>query len=156
MVASALAPQTRKLRFLVAVRPGLQQPAQAARMAATLDRISDGRLLINVVTGGDPIELRGEGVALAHDERYQVTDEFLTIWRALMAGETVSYSGRHLMIEQGRLHFPPVQSPHPPLYFGGSSTAGQRVAAEQVDIYLTWGDRRRSWREGRADARASR
>ena len=141
VIASALAPQTRQLRYLVAVRPGLQQPAQAARMAATLDRISGGRLLINVVTGGDPIELRGEGVALAHDERYEVTDEFLTIWRGLMAGETVSYSGKHLMIDKGRLHFPPVQSPYPPLYFGGSSGAGQRVAAEQVDVYLTWGER---------------
>jgi alkanesulfonate monooxygenase len=63
VVASALAPQTRQLRFLVAVRPGLHQPSQAARIAATLDRISDSRLLINVVAGGDPIELRREGVA---------------------------------------------------------------------------------------------
>ena len=140
VAASALAPQTRRLRYLVAVRPGLQQPAQAARMAATLDRISEGRLLINVVTGGDPVELRGEGVALAHDERYEVTDEFLAIWRGLMAGETVSYRGKHLMIEKGRLHFPPVQSPYPPLYFGGSSEPGQRVAAEHVDVYLTWGE----------------
>lgn len=140
VVASALAPQTRQLRYLVAVRPGLQQPAQAARMAATLDRISEGRLLINVVTGGDPVELRAEGVGLEHDERYQVTDEFLAIWRGLMAGETVSHQGRHLMIDKGRLHFSPVQSPYPPLYFGGSSAAGQRVAAEHVDVYLTWGE----------------
>jgi alkanesulfonate monooxygenase len=140
VVASALVPQTRQLRYLVAVRPGLQQPAQAARMAATLDRISDGRLLINVVTGGDPIELRGEGVPLSHDERYEVTDEFLTIWRGLMAGQSVSHTGKHLMIEKGRLHFPPVQSPYPPLYFGGSSAAGQQVAAEHVDVYLTWGE----------------
>ncbi|WP_163893446.1 LLM class flavin-dependent oxidoreductase, partial [Proteus mirabilis] len=69
--------------------PGLMEPSAAARMAATLDRISDGRLLINVVTGGDPVELRGDGVFLAHDERYAVTDEFLHIWRGLMAGETV-------------------------------------------------------------------
>ena len=66
----------------------------AARMAATLDRISDGRLLINVVTGGDPVELRGDGVFLDHDERYVVTDEFLHIWRGLMAGETVSVRGQ--------------------------------------------------------------
>ena len=129
VVASALAPLTKRLRFLVAVRPGLQEPAMAARMAATLDRISDGRLLINVVTGGDPVELRGDGVFLDHDERYVVTDEFLHIWRGLMSGETVSYEGKHLKVEEGRVIFPPVQAPYPPLYFGGSSPAGIEVAA---------------------------
>ena len=111
VVASALVPLTKRLRFLVAVRPGLQEPAVAARMAATLDRISDGRLLINVVTGGDPVELRGDGVFLDHDERYVVTDEFLHIWRGLMSGETVSFAGKHLKVEEGRVIFPPVQSP---------------------------------------------
>ena len=140
IVASALAPLTRRLRFLVAVRPGLMEPSAAARMASTLDRISNGRLLINVVTGGDPVELRGDGVFLDHDARYAVTDEFLTIWRRLLAGETVSYEGTHLRAENGRLIFPPVQSPYPPLYFGGSSPAGIAVAAEHCDVYLTWGE----------------
>jgi len=79
IITSALAPATERLRFLVAVRPGLQEPAVAARMAATLDRVSNGRLLINVVTGGDPVELKGDGVFLDHAERYAVTDEFLHI-----------------------------------------------------------------------------
>lgn len=140
VVASALAPLTRRLRFLVAVRPGLQTPAASARMAATLDRISDGRLLINVVTGGDPVELKGDGVFLDHAARYEVTDEFLRIWRALLSGETVTSKGRHLEIETGQLFFPPVQQPYPPLWFGGSSDAGIEVAAEQVDTYLTWGE----------------
>jgi alkanesulfonate monooxygenase len=140
VIASAMVPQTRRLRFLVAVRPGLQEPAVAARMAATLDRISGGRLLINVVTGGDPGELRGDGVFLDHSERYAVTDEFLTIWRRLMAGETVTYEGRHLRVQGGKLLYPPVQHPYPPLYFGGSSEAGHAVAAEHVDVYLTWGE----------------
>ena len=140
VVASALAPLTRRLRFLVAVRPGLQEPAAAARMTATLDRISEGRLLINVVTGGDPIELKGDGIFLPHGKRYAVTDEFLHIWRALLRGETVTYRGQHLQIEDGKLLFPPLQSPTPPLYFGGSSDTGIAVAAEHVDVYLTWGE----------------
>lgn len=140
VVASALAPLTRRLRFLVAVRPGLQTPAVSARMAATLDRISDGRLLINVVTGGDPVELKGDGVFLDHASRYAVTEEFLRIWRALLTGETVTSKGEHLEIEGGQLFFPPVQQPYPPLWFGGSSDAGIDVAAEQVDTYLTWGE----------------
>jgi alkanesulfonate monooxygenase len=140
VIASAMAPLTDRLRFLVAVRPGLQSPAVAARMAATLDRLSGGRLLINVVTGGDPVELHGDGLFLDHDERYRLTDEFLYVWRRLMAGETVNYSGRHLSVAEGKLLYPPVQAPHPPLYFGGSSTAAQRIAADHIDVYLTWGE----------------
>ena len=140
VVASALLSATERLRFLVAVRPGLQAPSAAARMAATLDRLSGGRLLINVVTGGDPVELEGDGLFLDHDERYDLTGEFLTIWRGLMAGETVDFTGRHLRVKGAKLLFPPIQQPYPPLYFGGSSPAGQEIAAEHVEHYLTWGE----------------
>src|SRR6516165_849588 len=109
IVASAVAPFTERLRYLVAVRPGLQSPSVAARMTATLDRISEGRLLINVVTGGDPVENRGDGIFLDHDERYAVTDEFLDIYTRLLAGEDVNYKGRHLEVEGGKLLYPPVQ-----------------------------------------------
>lgn len=140
VIASALVPLTNQLRFLVAVRPGLQSPSVAARMTATLDRISKGRLLINVVTGGDPVENKGDGIFLPHDERYEVTREFLTVFKALLAGETVNYQGKHIHIEDGRLLFHPVQAGGPPLYFGGSSSAGMDVAAQTVDKYLTWGE----------------
>ena len=140
VVASAVAPWTERLRFLVAVRPGLQSPSVAARMTATLDRISNGRLLINVVTGGDPVENKGDGIFLDHDERYEVTREFLNVYSDLLAGKTVNVEGKHIRIEDGRLLFPPVQTPHPPLYFGGSSDAGIDVAADTVDKYLTWGE----------------
>ena len=140
VVASALAPLTERLRFLVAVRPGLMSPAVAARMTATLDRISGGRLLINVVTGGDPQENKGDGVFLSHAERYEVTDEFLHIYRALLRGETVEFEGKHLKVEDGRLLFEPLQKPTPPVYFGGSSPAALEVAARHVDKYLTWGE----------------
>ena len=140
VIASSMVPLTERLRYLVAVRPGLQQPSVAARMTSTLDRISNGRLLVNVVTGGDPVEARGDGIFMPHDARYAVTDEFLAIYRRLLSLETVSAEGEHLRIEGGRLLFPPVQSPHPPLYFGGSSEAGLAVAGDHVDVYLTWGE----------------
>ena len=68
--------ETSDLKFLVAVRPGLMQPSVAARMASTMDRLSDGRLLVNVVAGGDPYELAGDGMFISHDERYKATEEF--------------------------------------------------------------------------------
>ena len=141
VVASAMVPLTERLRFLVAVRPGLSEPSMTARMAATLDRLSGGRLLVNVVAGGDPAELAGDGVFLDHAARYQATDEYLRVWRGLLSGETVDFEGRHLRSQGGKLIYLPVQRPHPPLYFGGSSGAGQAVAAEHVDVYLTWGEK---------------
>jgi alkanesulfonate monooxygenase len=140
VIASALAPLTERLRYLVAARPGLQSPTVAARMTATLDRVSNGRLLINVVTGGDPVENKGDGIFLSHDERYEVTREFLAVYTALLAGEVVNVHGKHISVEDGRLLFPPVQKPRPPLYFGGSSQAAMDVAADTIDKYLTWGE----------------
>ncbi|RHW36786.1 alkanesulfonate monooxygenase, FMNH(2)-dependent [Lysinibacillus yapensis] len=140
VAASALATHTSKLKFLIAVRPGITKPTVAARMAATLDEISQGRLLINVVAGGDPVELEGEGIFASHDERYEETDEFLNIWRKLLAGEKVDYEGKYLAVKGGELLYPGVQKPHPPIYFGGSSDAGIAVAGKHSDVYLTWGE----------------
>ena len=108
-------------------------------MTATLDRVSNGRLLVNVVTGGDPVENKGDGIFLDHDERYVVTREFLSVYSDLLAGKTVDLEGKHIHIEDGRLLFPPVQSPRPPLFFGGSSE-GARCRGRAVDKYLTWGE----------------
>ncbi len=140
VMASTLMPSTKRLKFLVAVRPGVMSPTLAARMTATFDRLSQGRLLINVVTGGDPQEAAADGVFLSHDERYEVTGEFLTIWRSILAGETRSFEGKHLRVENARVYYPATQHPHPPLYLGGSSDAAMQVAADHVDVYLTWGE----------------
>jgi alkanesulfonate monooxygenase len=148
VVASSLMAVTEQMRFLVAIRPGLMSPGVAARMAATFDRLSNGRLLINVVTGGDPVELAGDGVHLGHDARYELTDEFLTVWRAMLEEsnstngreQEVNFSGEYLQVKGGKLLFPPVQTPHPPLWFGGSSPIAQQIAAKHIDVYLTWGE----------------
>jgi alkanesulfonate monooxygenase len=142
VVASSLIPETNRLRFLVALRPGLVSPTLGARMCVTFDRLSRGRLLINVVTGGDPVELAGDGVFYNHDERYEVTDEFLTIWRDLLSGtpKEVNFEGKHLRVRGASTLIPGVQRPYPPLYFGGSSPAGIEVGAKHVDVYLTWGE----------------
>ena len=153
VVASALTSVTERLKMLVAIRPGIVSPTAAARMTATLDRLSGGRALINVVTGGDPAEAEGDGVFLSHDERYAVTEEFLDIWRDVLAGETVDYVGRHLRVKGAKVLYPPVQKPHPPLYFGGSSAAAHALAARHIDVYLTWGEAPAAVAEKIADIR---
>ncbi|WP_304350314.1 FMNH2-dependent alkanesulfonate monooxygenase [Comamonas testosteroni] len=144
VVASSLLPVTKRLKFLVAVRPGLHQPSLAARMAASFDRLSGGRLLINLVTGGDQAELEGDGVFLDHATRYEQSAEFIEIWREILArsheGKSLDFEGRHLQVKGAKLLFPPLQKPYPPVYFGGSSPAAHELAAEQVDAYLTWGE----------------
>ncbi len=144
VIASSLIGATRQLKFLVAVRPGLHQPSLAARMAATFDRLSGGRLLVNLVTGGDQAELEGDGVFLDHAARYEQSAEFIRIWREIIArshgGESFDFDGKHLRVKGARLLFPSVQQPYPPVWFGGSSPAAHDLAAEQVDAYLTWGE----------------
>ncbi len=157
VTAAALATATERLRFLVAIRPGNASPAFYARQAAALDRLSDGRLLLNVVVGGSAAELAGDGIFLDHDTRYAQADEFLTIWRRLMLGETVDFDGRFLQVKGGELSFPPVQKPYPPLWFGGSSEAALDLAAGHVETYLTWGEPVEQVAEkiGRVKARAA-
>ncbi|MCF8205053.1 MAG: FMNH2-dependent alkanesulfonate monooxygenase [Methylotenera sp.] len=144
VVAASLIDATKRLKFLVALRPGLVAPAQSARMAATLDRLSGGRLLVNLVTGGDPDELAGDGQFLDHSERYAQSAEFIRIWRELLTrshtGETLDFDGDHLSVKGGKVLYPPINRPYPPVYFGGSSGPAHDLAAEQVDTYLTWGE----------------
>lgn len=158
VAASALIGETKKLKFLVAVRPGLSTPGLAVRMAATFDRLSKGRLLVNVVTGGDQAEMEADGLHASHAERYEISDEFLRIWRASLAGEGgeagFDFDGKHLQVKGAKTLYPPVQKPHPPLYFGGSSEAAHELAAEQVDVYLTWGEPPAAVAEKIADIRA--
>jgi alkanesulfonate monooxygenase len=158
VVASSLISVTQKLKFLVAVRPGLSSPGLSVRMASTFDRLSNGRLLINIVTGGDQGELEADGVYADHEKRYEITDEFLRVWRASLSGEGgakgYDFIGKHIKVKGAKTLFPPVQKPHPPLYFGGSSEPAHALAAEQVDVYLTWGEPPAAVAEKIADLRA--
>ncbi|AMJ59763.1 FMNH2-dependent alkanesulfonate monooxygenase [Bosea sp. PAMC 26642] len=139
ITAAALAPLTERLRYLVAARPGVASPTFVARQAAALDRVSNGRFIVNIVTGGNPSELAGDGIRLPHDERYAHTAEFLSVYSRLLAGERVDFTGKYIDVQGAKLDFPPVQSP-PPIWFGGSSDPALDVAAEHVDTYLTWGE----------------
>lgn len=154
VTAASLIPVTQRIKLLVALRTSVSGPTASARQAATLDQALKGRLLLNVVPGGDATELAAEGVHLAHDERYEVADEYLTVWRQLLQGETVDFDGKHFQIEGAKNYFPPVSQPYPPLYFGGSSPAAHELAAKHVDAYLTWGEPPAAVAEKIADVRA--
>jgi len=138
LTTAMLVEATERLKFLVAFRPGQISPTLSAQMAATYQRQSKGRLLLNVVTGGESQEQRAYGDFLDKDARYTRADEFLDIVRALWRGETVDHTGTHLRVEGAQLHRLPEAAP--PIYFGGSSSAAGPVAARHADVYLTWGE----------------
>jgi alkanesulfonate monooxygenase len=138
LTTAALISQTRRLKFLVAFRPGYVAPTLAAQMAATYQRISRGRLLLNVVTGGEDTEQRRFGDYLNHDERYARTGEFLDIVRGAWSGKPYDFEGVHYKVEGATVMARP--DPVPTVYFGGSSPAAGPVAARYVDVYLTWGE----------------
>ncbi|MEY9890242.1 alkanesulfonate monooxygenase [Catenulispora sp. MAP5-51] len=138
IVTAALIAATRRLHFLVAFRPGLISPVLAAQMAATFQRLSGGRLLLNVVTGGSDAEQRGYGDVLDHDERYKRAEEFLDVVREAWSGRAFDYLGGYHEIRGGHLRQPP--DPIPRIYFGGSSEPALDVAAIHADTYLTWGE----------------
>jgi alkanesulfonate monooxygenase len=152
-IGSSLITHTERLRFLLAVRPGIVLPSEAARQASALDRLSGGRLAVNIVVGGRPHELAGDGIFLDHDERYVQAAEFLHIWRGLLSGERVTFAGKHLSVTDGVVPFPPVQRPYPALFLGGSSGPARDLAADQVDTYLTWGEPPAAVAEKIADVR---
>ena len=127
-----------RLKFLVAFRPGLIAPYLAAQMAGSFQNLSGGRLLLNVVTGGESHEQRMFGDFEDKDARYARCSEFLDIVQKLWQGETFSYDGTYLQVENARLGQLP--DPIPEIYFGGSSPAGLQVAARHADVYLTWGE----------------
>jgi alkanesulfonate monooxygenase len=127
-----------RLKFLVAFRPGLTSPFLAAQMAGSFQNLSGGRLLLNVVTGGESHEQRMFGDFLDKEGRYERCDEFLDIVRRLWTGESVTYEGKHLQVQDAVLSQTP--DPLPEIYFGGSSPAAGDVAAKHADVYLTWGE----------------
>jgi alkanesulfonate monooxygenase len=137
VLTAALTQLTTRFRFLVAFRPGLQSVTLAAQMAATYQRLSGGRLLLNVVTGGDDVEQRRFGDHLDKPARYARAGEYLYVLRELWSGEPVDFRGEHLQVEGAQIVPAPVW---PEIYLGGSSPAALDVAARYADVYLTWGE----------------
>jgi alkanesulfonate monooxygenase len=137
VLTAGLTQVTERLAFLVAFRPGLLSPTLAAQMAATYQRISGGRLLLNVVTGGDDAEQQRFGDHQGKEARYRRAGEFLHIVRALWTGQAVDFAGEFFDVRGARIVPAPVW---PDIYLGGSSPAAIEVAASAADVYLTWGE----------------
>jgi alkanesulfonate monooxygenase len=138
VMSSALAPATKSLTFLVAMRPGFTSPTLTAQMAATFQHMSGGRLALNLVAGGDPADQKRYGDWFDHDQRYARADEFLTVLRGAWSANGFDFTGEHYRVEDASVMIPP--DPPPLIYFGGASPPAEQVAARHADVYLAWGE----------------
>lgn len=138
LTTASLLRVTTRLKFLVAFRPGVINPVLAAQMAATYQRLSGGRLMLNIVTGGEPVEQARFGDHLDKAGRYARTDEFLQVLRGAWDEPPFDFDGEHYQVRGATVR--DGIDPRPQIYFGGSSHPAGDVAARHCDVYLTWGE----------------
>lgn len=139
--SAALAAVTETLELMVAVRPTFHSPALFAKQAANIDRISNGRLALNVVSSWWEQEARMYGVDFErHDDRYGRTAEWLDVLDGAWSQKTYSHTGKYYRTEGTVLEPKPVRSPRPPIYAGGESEAAKNLIAKQCDAYVMHGD----------------
>jgi alkanesulfonate monooxygenase len=141
-ISSAMAvAKTRRIKALVAARPGYVSPVQLAKMGATFDQLSGGRLAINLIAGQSDIETIADGIQLSTDDRYALMDEDVSIMKALWAtGGPLRFEGRFHTLKGARIAPLPLQRPHPRFYLGGGSPEAWALSAKHADIHLFWGD----------------
>ncbi|MCY1393751.1 Methanesulfonate monooxygenase [compost metagenome] len=132
---------TSRINFLLAHRPGFVAPTVAARKLATLEHLLDGRLAVHIISGGSDADQRKDGDQLDHDQRYARSDEFLDVLKHTWTSDKpFDYHGEHYRVEQAFSAIKPLQQPHLPVYFGGSSEAALQVAGKQADVFMLWGE----------------
>lgn len=148
LVTALAGVSTSRIGFLLAHRPGFVAPTLAARKLASLDHLLDGRLAVHIISGGSDAEQRKDGDYLDHDQRYARTEEFLEVVKGVWSGEVpFDHAGTHYRAEQAFSALKPVQKPHLPVYFGGSSAVAHQVAGRHADVYALWGESLEQTRE---------
>jgi alkanesulfonate monooxygenase len=141
VVAQHAASHTERLGVLIAHRPGFVAPTVAARKFATLDQFTNGRVSVNIISGSHDSEQRRDGDYLLHDERYERTGEFVDVLKATWASEQpFDHKGKYYRLEDNFSAVKPVQKPHVPIYFSGSSDAAIAVGARIADVYMLWAE----------------
>ncbi len=134
--AAAIAPHLKRMRLLVAVRIGEMWPPQLARQIATLDRLLEGRLTVNIISSDMPGEQMPSG------PRYGRTVEAMHILKTLLDGQALDHDGAHWKLKLDPPRITTVSGQAPLFYFGGLSEDAREAAARGCDVFLMWPDRR--------------
>lgn len=138
---AALAASTERLELMAAVRPTFHPPAVYAKQAANIDRVSGGRLALNLVASWWEEEAQQYGVEFdTHDARYDRAAEWIETLSGMWSEPRFSFEGDYYRVEEARLEPKPVRRPRPPIYAGGESPAGKAMISRLCDGYLMHGD----------------
>lgn len=139
MLTAALAARTKTIQIMPAIYPGMITPQLAAKMGATLDRITGGRFVINVVNGWyqKEFELFSNGGWIASSEaRYNRMSEFVRVLKGLWTEDHFTFSGEFFRADDATLPQKPVRLPHPPIYTASRTDSGKDVIAEHCDLWF--------------------
>ena len=141
-VGQHVASVTERLNVFIAQRPGFTAPTLFARQFATLDHLTKGRISLNVITGGDSVELAQDGNTIDDkDERYARTSEFLDVVRAeWTSAAPFDYDGKYYQVKRGFSQLKPYQTNGIPVFIAGASDAAVEVAGRHADVFALWGE----------------
>lgn len=141
LVAQHAAAHTKRLGFLIAHRPGFVAPTLAARKIATFDHLCDGRLAIHIIAGASDAEQHGDGDFAPKEERYRRAAEYIEVMkRAWSDDKRFDHAGEFYRVRGARADVKPLQKPHPPLFFGGSSEGALAMGAKHCDVFAMFGE----------------
>ena len=155
ITSAMMVARSKSIRMLVAARPSYINPVLLAKMIATFDQLSGGRICINLIAGQSEAENESEGIRWGKEERYEIMDEEVSILKALWTTRgPVTFDGKYHQIKGAQIRPHPLQQPHPRFYLGGGSRDAWEVSARHSDVHLFWGDTYDRIRANMAEIRA--
>ena len=141
VVAAFLAGKTRSIKPLIAAKPGYVNPVLQAKMLATFDRMTGGRLAINLIAGQAEADFRADGIPYGKEERYALMEEEVAIMKRLWtASGPIDFEGRFYTLKNCSIVPAIYQKPYPGFYLGGGSEHAAEISARHSDVHLFWGD----------------
>ena len=149
-----MAAETKRIKPLIAARPGYVNPVLLAKMISTFDVMSNGRICVNLIAGQSEIEIAEEGIKYKKEDRYAIMEEEVTILKELWTAEgPLNFDGRFHQLNGATILPKPVQKPYPKFYLGGGSEEAWNLSAKHSDVHLFWGDTPEKIQENIVDIR---
>lgn len=135
---AGLAEATEHIRLFTTIHTNAFHPAVAAKMVATIDEISGGRVGVNLVAGSNPLDHGQMGIYpdVSHAELYEIATEWLTVAHRLWTEEHVDYDGRYYHLTDCRSNPKPIQGGDLPVLCAATSDTGMRFTTANATATL--------------------
>ena len=140
IAASFIAARTTRLKVLLAIKPGFIHPVAQAKMIATFDQMSNGRIYVNLIAGLSEKDAFAEGQITSKEGRYEQLEEEVVLLKRLWTEQEVNFEGKYYEVHGPKIVPGVVQKPHPPFFLGGGSQQAAEISARHSAIHLFWGD----------------